>query len=431
MLGKAVGRCYVGYGRMDQGGIDVRVCTILVSLQSCYIRASLLLIVLRYYGSLRLHPNYERFVAELKTAWPPKREQTQVNASPPVHRAVNFLESVKTAIAAQAATGDEADYPMADAILSTVDDALETLVDHAIGEVGYAARRVYKAIFDSKDTTNFTLPELSFTALCDIVRSFCTKRSLPNDDFSHRIIVVRPRSAQGPDNDDWQVDFVSDRVGYEVMTRIKIQEQEDIKAGYNSFASFPESSGFAGWIFELYAHRFLSGEFNGVLPGRILMATDGCDPPCFTFHPLRHPSVQATGAPLRRNRVIVDLSHSLEGVVLPDSRYYQPQARNNPLFDSFTIKCDKEQKSAVITLFQITKSANHGGSKDGYPIIRKIMKHVRAFFEVKVKVKVKVEYVLVCPSPVETRTWQMPVGWNTSTIVQDHRGEAYCLHLSV
>ncbi len=118
MLGKAAGRRYVGYERMDQGGIDVRVCIILVSLQSCYIRTFLLL-VLRYYGSLRLHPIYEQFVAELKTAWPPKQEQTQVNASPPVHRAVHFLESAKTAIAAQAATGDEEDYLIADATLST------------------------------------------------------------------------------------------------------------------------------------------------------------------------------------------------------------------------------------------------------------------------------------------------------------------------
>ncbi|KAI0764753.1 hypothetical protein C8Q74DRAFT_1449937 [Fomes fomentarius] len=379
---------------------------------------------------LRLHPIYERFVAELKTAWPPKQEQTQVNASPPVHRAVNFLESVKNAIAARAATGDEEDYSiMADATplsVDTVDGALETLVDHAIIEIGHAPRDVYKAVFSWRDSTKNGLPNLSFETLCGVVTSFHNSRSL-NDD---RVIAVRPRSDQGPDDDGWEVVFVSDRVAYQIMECVKFEDQQEIQTGYKHYAMWPESSRFAGWIFELYAHRFLSGEFNGVLPGRLLMATDDCDPPCFTFDPLGHDLPAPTGALLRRERIIVDLSQSLEGVVLPGTRYYQPRA-HNPLFDSFIIKYDEQQNSAVITFFQMTKESHHTSAKDGYPIIRNIMKHVRALFEVKVKVNVTVEYVLVCPSPVQKRTWQMPVGWNTSTTVQDHRGEAYCLHLSV
>ncbi|KAI0764791.1 hypothetical protein C8Q74DRAFT_1284000, partial [Fomes fomentarius] len=363
------------------------------------------------YG-LRFHPQYERFVAELKTAWPLKQEQTQVDVSPAVHRAVKVLESAKAEIAARAATGDEEDYPiMADATplsVDSVDGALETLVDHAIIEIGHAPRDVHKA------------------TLCGVVTSFHNSRSL-NDD---RVIAVRPRSDQGPDDDDWEVVFVSDRVAYQIMECVKFEDQQEIQTGYKHYAMWPESSRFAGWIFELYAHRFLSGEFNGVLPGRLLMATDDCDPPCFTFDPLGHDLPAPIGAPLRRERIIVDLSQSLEGVVLPGTRYYQPRA-HNPLFDSFIIKYDGQQKSAVITFFQMTKESHHTSAKEGYPTIRKIMKHVRAFFEVKVKVNVTVEYVLVCPSPVQKRTWQMPVGWNTSTTVQDHRGEAYCLHLSV
>ena len=88
------------------------------------------------------------------------------------------------------------------------------------------------------------------------------------------------------------------------------------------------------------------------------------------------------------------------------------------------------------SVFQITKSAKHGGSNlNGYQAIRKIMTHVCAFLEDlsshKQKAKVTVEYVLVCPSPVEKRSWQMPEGWNMYTTQQDHRGKAYCLHLPV
>ncbi len=69
--------------------------------------------------------------------------------------------------------------------------------DHAIGEVGYAAHRVYKAIFDSRDATKISLPDLSLKTLYDIVESFHTEGSLPNDDFPHRVIALRPRSESG------------------------------------------------------------------------------------------------------------------------------------------------------------------------------------------------------------------------------------------
>ncbi len=113
-----------------------------------------------------------------------------------------------------------------------------------------------------------------------------------------------------PDDDDWEVDFVSDRVRREVRDQRTGGYQGHI---HKSFATFPESSRFAGWISELYAHRLLSGEFNAALPDRLLMATDDFDSPCFTFDPLRHDPVQATGAPLRHERIIVDFSQSLQG----------------------------------------------------------------------------------------------------------------------
>ncbi|KAI0764783.1 hypothetical protein C8Q74DRAFT_1439901 [Fomes fomentarius] len=310
---------------------------------------------------------------------------------------------------------------MADATplsVDPVDGALETLVDHAIIEISHAPRDVYKAVFSWRDSTKNGLPNLSFETLCGVVTSFHNSRSL-NDD---RVIAVRPRSDQGPDDDDWEVVFVSDRVAYQTMECVKFEDQQEIQTGYKHYAMWPESSGFAGWIFELYAHRFLSGEFNAALPGDVLWLQTIT---ILLVSPLA--PWATTSQPLQA----LLSARALEGVVLPGTRYYQPRVRN-PLFESFIIRYDKQQNSAVVTFFQMTKESPHIGAKDGYPVIREIMKHVGAFFEVEVKVNVTVEYVLVCPSPVQKRTWQMPVGWNfKSTTVQDHRGEAYCLHLYV
>ncbi|KAI0739476.1 hypothetical protein C8Q80DRAFT_1274537 [Daedaleopsis nitida] len=417
-------------------------------------------------SGLRLHPRYDLFIAELKKAWPTR---PQGNASPPtmvraaVHRAVAVLESARAATAREMAdakgdvsmSSNDEDYRMADATPSTINqsdtvdgaletpvdhattDALKTLIDDAITEVGYAPRGVYAAILDSKRHDD--LPPLTFKQLCDIIFTFHDQRYLDAKD-SHRIIAVYPQisEANSADNDSWKVDFVSAQVALQVMHRMAIQEHDDLRFNYHLYASVPGCSTFAGWITELYAHRYLSGELGAALPVRLPMVqVDSGDAPRFTFTPPDHALSAPTGHPLRFERTIVDLSLPLERTIVDDEpRYYEPAVPHNPLFDSFTISCDKEQNSAVISIFQITKSRKHGGSQDGYPIIRKIMACVCMLLQHDVlsqkrKVKLTLEYVLVRPSPPQGCSWQMPVGWSKYYTRQDHPGKVYCLHLPV
>ena len=127
-------------------------------------------------------------------------------------------------------------------------------------------------------------------------------------------------------------------------------------------------------------------------------------------------------------------------VTLKENVLYLPTSPNN-LFDSFTI--DVIQNTAIISIFQITISEVHGGSADGYRIIRKIMNHVRKLIKTEAAVtEVKVAYFLICRSdrhyglwsdllPISHFQWKMPFGWTKCTTINDHRGDVFCVKVPI
>jgi hypothetical protein len=77
---------------------------------------------------------------------------------------------------------------------------------------------------------------------------------------------------------------------------------------------------------------------------------------------------------------------------------------NNPLFDAYVIEII--DSAAVVWILQMTLSMDHGGSSDGYPIIRSIKEKVReAMGNTHRRKNVKVNYVLVSPEP---GGWKLP-----------------------
>ena len=44
---------------------------------------------------------------------------------------------------------------------------------------------------------------------------------------------------------------------------------------------------------------------------------------------------------------------------------------------------------------------------------------------------VKVTYFLVCPEDGSKRQWRMPTGWDEDAIINDHRGDAFCIRIPV
>jgi len=58
------------------------------------------------------------------------------------------------------------------------------------------------------------------------------------------------------------------------------------------------------------------------------------------------------------------------------------------------------------------------------------MKHVRKLLRLPSHGPgIEVSYFLVCPEDGSQHEWNMPIDWNKNTTVNDHRGNAYCIHI--
>jgi len=78
--------------------------------------------------------------------------------------------------------------------------------------------------------------------------------------------------------------------------------------------------------------------------------------------------------------------------------FWVTMSPNNPLFDAYVIEII--DSAAVVWILQMTLSVDHGGSSDGYSIIRSIKEKVReAMGNTHRRKNVKVNHVLVSPEP--------------------------------
>jgi len=320
-----------------------------------------------------------------------------------------------------------------------VDDALKILVKNATEEFGFAPRDVYDGVFKLSETKMDHVNELGrfdYGKLRKVVETFTAERGLVCEQ-SHRVVVVFPRPPEGLHFERWGIDFKSIRIGEKMIELMLLLEDKNLREMYR-YLHRVDSSDLAGRFFESIAHHIFSdGWGSGPPPQPIRMVSNDFVPPVFSIDPASStPDTTLLFNPLRadaRSVMRVDFTDSqLSGVTLDNDIYYVPTAANNPLFDSFTIDSDHSLDNVVISIFQITISKRHRGSAKGYSHIRKIMGHVRRLLkEKKSKATVKVGYFLVCPDDRSRREWQMPVGWQKSAKINDHRGDGFCIRVPV
>ena len=132
-----------------------------------------------------------------------------------------------------------------------------------------------------------------------------------------------------------------------------------------------------------------------------------------------------------------DLPENLE-----TKAYYWPLAKNNPLFDAFTVEF--KGSSAVLWIIQIMMSRSHGGSGAGYRNIRNIIAKLKDQLRHKPPPKralktaegsvaapsVEVRYLIVVPKGGKAGLeWKFPNGWCSLCTKHDHCGKTYCLEL--
>ena len=320
-----------------------------------------------------------------------------------------------------------------------VDNAFEILVKNAIEEFGFAPRDVYDGVFKLSETKMDHADELGrfdYDKLREIVETFSVEHGLVYEQ-SHRVVVVFPHPPEDLSFDRWGIDFKSIRIREKMIELMLLHEDKSLREMYQFYRRI-NSSNLAGLLYEgIVHHVFSEGWRSGPPPQPIRMGSNGCVPPIFSTDPgSSTPDDTLFFKPLRadtRRATRVDFTgRKLSGVTLDNDKYYIPTAANNPLFDSFTIDSDPSLDNVMISIFQVTISETHRGSAKGYPHIRKIMDHVRGLLkEKKCKATVKVGYFLVCPDDRSRREWQMPVGWEKSAKVNDHRGDCFCLLVPV
>ena len=148
-------------------------------------------------------------------------------------------------------------------------------------------RDVYDGIFRFHDTESRqtrALRRLKPDRMEENVQSFSDNYG-PAFTVSHCVAAVFPRPSIHPlDSDDWVIDFKSIRIARRATELMQLQDVERLREMYKFFHEFPETSAFAGWVFEAMVHRmFSNGQQPTLQPVR--MISDGYDPPVFSTDP--------------------------------------------------------------------------------------------------------------------------------------------------
>ena len=110
----------------------------------------------------------------------------------------------------------------------------------------------------------------------------------------------------------------------------------------------------------------------------------------------------------------------------------RPKATKDRELSEVTL--DRNLRTVVISIFQITISPRHGGASQGYQNIRSIMMHVKELLKHKhkrLKVKVNVVYFLVSPDKGDEsqNQWLMPRRLGRNCYTDDHRGPLFCIRI--
>ena len=314
-------------------------------------------------------------------------------------------------------------------------DIMETLVENAIEEFGWAPRDVYQGVFDLLFIRHEHDEAVELADHFELAKFVVQFPHLNQSPLSHKLITVEP-VFNHLEHDSWETGFKSAQIVGKVMGSSGLKEDKFLWSKYNSLYRVAGASGFTGHLFEEIVHRiFAHGWEDSALRSQPTpMVSDGKDPPTFSTVPSFTPASvshfpQLSTSPT--DAVTVDFRSKDLNVTLENNKYYKSKAANNPLFGSFIVHHDPNN-AVTISVFQMTISQAHGGSNKGYENIRRIMGHIKVLLRglKGYNTDVKVQYFLVCPDD-EPRRWSMAADWYDKDLENNHRGDAFCVRVRV
>ena len=338
-----------------------------------------------------------------------------------------------------------------------VEESLDYLLDVAIERFGYSARFVFRAIFDFDSTTELFQDafNISFQQLKDTVTSLANNSAI-NFQLCNRIVAISPvYPALNPlGRVRWKVAFNSDWVATEIMKKLNAAENIEVRQVIHFFRGIPQAGSMVGSLFEPLAHTLIPGTSGGSWPlirmvsNKTTLSNETSSkelPPKFVVPAEASPDNEVKLD--QGTREIINFKYVSKLSALDDKKYYIPDAINFALSDSFMVDIDYPRRLATLWIFQVTKSQLHRGSAKGYLYVRTLISILKNQLKEKQppsktakvtseqtpsKPVVNVRYVLVVPKGEPGNwEWQFPAGWDEACKINDHRGDVYCLDLSL
>ena len=334
-----------------------------------------------------------------------------------------------------------------------VEEALDYLLNLAIERFGYAARDVFRAVFDFDSMTTH-YPEafdITFQQLKETVSSLVTNYAV-NSDLSNRIAAISPLyTVRIPfARVTWKVAFVSDWVAKRIMEKLKAKENIQVHEVIHFFQGISQAGSVVRSLFEPLVHTQIPGTSGGSWPlirmeATLSNETSSKEPKFVT--PFEASPDNEVKLDLVVTRETFNFKHVANLSALDDRKYYILDATNFALFDSVMVDIDYPRRSATLWIFQVTKSQLHRGSAKGYLYVRTLISILKnqlkenqppsktakmTLGKTPSTPVVNVRYVLVVPKDGSGTSWewQFPAGWDEDCTTNDHRGNVYCLEIS-
>lgn len=327
-------------------------------------------------------------------------------------------------------TGDDA----TDNATVTVDEVMDKLLDNIIEAYGSSARDVYRAIDDpavARLRIDNALTGLKYDSLREAVAKIGVAES--ESILTHTIFSMDPKqtigNAHNPKPGDlFAVKFKSLWIRTLVLGKLDFLRYLETSFIIKEMERLTYSAMFLGFLYEGFSTKVLASGASQCLALTKMKAEKGTTTffvPDESRHTIESPFNR------RREQSCAISTGSLElEFDIPLGRclsgyFWKPVAPNNPLFNAFVIEFNGSAPNinAVVWILQMTLSRDHGGSPNGYSIIRSIKKKVQEAIGTtdqrkgRKRKNVKVNYVLVSP---EAGRWTLPKDNRSSC-----RGDVY------
>ena len=275
--------------------------------------------------------------------------------------------------------------------VTTIDGVFRVLVHAAVQDFGPIARDVYEAIFEPRlayAKRQQAIDTVTYADLQKLCKTFQKWTALPQQTISHCIIAVEPVAPadeqESPDEtgmEKWTIDYRSIPIARKMSEKLDEEKYEWLIDLFTFFRSSAQSSPLSGRIFEHIANRKLRTDVRKDLVLVKMCGNLSVNTPVLDVDFDKDIPEAYTKLPGGDRELVYFQSREFSN--LTDEAYYVPGSSTFPLFDSFLVERriqDTTDVDLILWVFRMSTSPTHGGSREGYASIRRVIKLLKSSF---------------------------------------------------